>query len=329
MAAEWTIERPRIFDILSPAKNILIAGCGGGYDILSGLPLYFNLRAQGKTVILANLSFTNLESKNLPSPCKGCYTVSNLTKLPSGQGRGIYFPEYYLACWLKEVTGQDAKVYAFDRDNGCKQLSTIYKHLVKEHEIEAVVLVDGGTDSLTFGSEEMMGTPTEDHSSMVAANDSGASIRLLVCLGFGVDSFHGISHGLFLENVATMEKAGGYYGCFSVSRHSKEGKLLMEGYKSVSSNMEPSIVCASITDAMKGEFGDHHSTERTRSSILFINTLMTIYWVFDLSTAVQQIPYREEILRTVSSTEIYLLIARHQEKVKQMGHTRKSIPLPM
>ena len=48
------------FTRLKRAKRILVAGAGGGFDVFSGLPLYFNLRASGKQVFLANLSFSNL-----------------------------------------------------------------------------------------------------------------------------------------------------------------------------------------------------------------------------------------------------------------------------
>jgi hypothetical protein len=46
-----------ILDQLMAHENILIAGMGGGYDIFCGLPIYFDLRARGKQVHLANYSF--------------------------------------------------------------------------------------------------------------------------------------------------------------------------------------------------------------------------------------------------------------------------------
>lgn len=326
---EWSITRPRIFDILSPVNNILIAGCGGGYDILSGLPLYFALSSQGKKVTLANLSFTSLSSTGADTLCSGCYIVNSSLK-PHGRYKdGGYFPEYYLACWLKNVMKWDVTVYAFDRNLGGKPLAEIYKTLVHKHNIEAIVLIDGGTDSLTFGTEKHMGTPIEDHSSMAAVSATDVPMKLLVCLGFGVDTFHGISHGLFLENVTTIEKDGGYYGCFSVSQNSREGKLFMEGYRAVSSHMQTSIVCASITDSMMGHFGNYHSTQRTGASKLFINPLMSLYWVFDLSTVVKRIPYIDEILATPSSEQVMRVIVKHQDDVEKRGETRHGIPLPM
>src|SRR5256885_10969848 len=48
------------FTRLKRARRILIAGAGGGFDVFSGLPLYFNLKSAGKQVFLANLSFSNL-----------------------------------------------------------------------------------------------------------------------------------------------------------------------------------------------------------------------------------------------------------------------------
>ena len=54
------------FDAIADAKTVLIAGAGGGYDIFSGLPLYFGLRNAGKTVHLANLTFSRVEhAKNV------------------------------------------------------------------------------------------------------------------------------------------------------------------------------------------------------------------------------------------------------------------------
>lgn len=331
--AGWSITRPRVFDLLSPCSNILLAGCGGGYDVLSSMPLYFALRDQGKTVHLANLSFTCLDHTGAPTLCKDCYVVNSSLKSKLGD-RG-YFPELYLARWLKEIgegegKGSDISIYSFYREIGVKRLSEAYSKLASTLKLDAIVLVDGGTDSLMFGSEIRMGTPSEDHCSMVSVSTvTSVPVRLLICLGFGVDSFHGVSHGRFLENVTTVERTGGYYGSFSVSRLSREGKLFMDAYKAVSSYMQPSIVCASITDAMLGHFGNHHSTSRTRSSELFINPLMCLYWCFDLLKVVENIPYSEQLLKTASMSEVSRVIAQHHSEVIKRGEIRKDLPLPM
>ena len=325
---QWTLATPRVFDLLAPADHVLLAGCGGGYDILSGLPLYFSLRAQGKRVTLANLSFTDLPSTNAKKFCRGCYAVSSSLKPPR---EGTYFPELYLTQWLKEKHADESEVvmYAFERDLGVNPLSNAYCKLVQQFSIDAIVLVDGGTDSVMFGSEEKMGTPAEDHCSMAAVNATTVPVKILSCLGFGVDSFHGVSHGLFLENVTTLEQAGGYLGSFSVSRSTREGQLYMEGYKAVAAHMQPSIVCSSIVAAMEGHFGDHHSTDRTKGSELFINPLMSMYWMFDLTKVMDQIPYARQLASTENRTDVLKVIYTHNGEVAESGHIRRSLPLPM
>lgn len=45
--------------------NVLIAGYGGGYDIFTGLPLYFELIDKGYTCYLASFSNSDkIENKN-------------------------------------------------------------------------------------------------------------------------------------------------------------------------------------------------------------------------------------------------------------------------
>lgn len=53
------------FDKIQQGQRFLLAGCGGGYDVMTAIPLYFYLRTLGKEVIFANLSFTDL-------PQSGC-----------------------------------------------------------------------------------------------------------------------------------------------------------------------------------------------------------------------------------------------------------------
>ena len=38
-----------LFDEVRRAENVLIAGAGGGFDVFSGLPLYFTCAPPGKT----------------------------------------------------------------------------------------------------------------------------------------------------------------------------------------------------------------------------------------------------------------------------------------
>lgn len=328
---KWSITSPRIFQLLSSTRTVLIAGCGGGYDVLSGLPLYFALKAQDKQVLLANLSFSTLNRRIADGKshyCDKCVKVTHATNAVSKSD--CYFPEFYLSRWFWEQFKEDVPIFTFDREVGVSQLSKAYSKICSEHKVDAILLVDGGTDSLMFGTEEQLGTPIEDQTSIVAVSTvEGVLKKFLISVGFGVDSFHGVSHGLFLENVATLERDGGYLGCFSIPKDSVEGGLYLEGYRAVAKNMQPSIVCASITDAMLGNFGDHHSTPRTRNSKLFINPLMPIYWTFELEKLVAKIPYATALQSTSNCFEVSKVIYGHHGKLGKQEKLRKPIPLPM
>jgi hypothetical protein len=60
--------------------------------------------------------------------------------------------------------------------------------------VDAIVLVDGGTDILMRGDENGLGTPEEDMASLGAVNGlTEVPQRLVACIGFGVDSYHGLN----------------------------------------------------------------------------------------------------------------------------------------
>lgn len=50
---------------------------------------------------------------------------------------------------------------------------------------------DGGTDSLMRGDESGLGTPTEDMASIAAVNKLKVRTKILMCIGLGIDTFHG------------------------------------------------------------------------------------------------------------------------------------------
>src|SRR5271163_2310983 len=87
------------FTALAPAKRVLLAGAGGGFDVFCGLPLYFALKDAGKVVFLANLSFTFLESAT------GRRLTPALLEVDAdstGPGYINYFPEGYLCQWFRQ-----------------------------------------------------------------------------------------------------------------------------------------------------------------------------------------------------------------------------------
>lgn len=318
-----TLLRPPLFDALDGAQRILLAGAGGGFDVFSGLPLYFALQAEGREVWLANLSFTRLRKTTATQVAPHCYRVQATDRL---QDEYPYFPEKYLAEWFL-TQQQQIGIYAFEK-TGVQPLRRAYDHLIRTHDLDAVILVDGGTDSLMFGDEAGLGTPAEDSCSMAAVYQSRAPRQLLVCLGFGIDHFHGVSHYHFLENVATLAAAQAFLGSFSVTNTMAAFEWYREAVDYVHRRMpiRPSIVSHSIVSAIEGAYGDHHRTSRTEGSTLWINPLMALYWCFPLRPVVERMQYFPLIRQTKTMESVAHLIAGFR---RELTDIRERQPIPV
>src|SRR5262245_49624549 len=155
---------PPCFTELEESRTVLLAGAGGGFDIFSGLPLYFGLRAAGKKVHLANLSFSHLDGAAGRRLHPAAVEVT-----ADSQVTASYFPEYHLSRWFREQ-GQEVPIYCFER-TGYGPLVAAYREVTRHLQIDTILLVDGGTDSLMRGDESGLGTPEEDMASIAAVDD--------------------------------------------------------------------------------------------------------------------------------------------------------------
>lgn len=303
------------FEQIENAQTVLLIGAGGGFDVYVGLPLYFWLRNSGKAVHLANLSFTELGF------CDGERLTPSLMKVvPGTSGPANYFPEVYLSQWLSKRFGE-TPIYAIER-TGYKPTAAAYERLSQLVRPDALVLVDGGMDSLMRGDEAGLGTPQEDMVSLAAAQTvNGIPKKFLVSIGFGIDTFHGVCHAHFLENVAALIKEGGYLGAWSLAQEMEEFRLYKELNEFVTARMprQPSIVNSSIISAVDGWFGDYHATKRTSGSQLFINPLMALYWAFELEKVARRNLYLDKIRDTETYPQLSMAIESFralQQKIK-------------
>jgi hypothetical protein len=301
-----------LFEALSGARQILIAGAGGGFDVYSGLPLYFALRSAGHTVHLANFSFAELpeDSENISPVCAKVTADS--------PGLEAYFPERTLSRWFKAQHGEIVPVYAFRRC-GVAPLREAYRRLVASLGLDAIVLVDGGTDSLMRGDEFGLGTPSEDITSIAAVYGVEVPTKILSCIGFGVDYFHGVCHAQWLEAAAALTRFGASLGTLAVLPQMPEAQ---EYLSAVSHALEatpalPSIVLSSIASAIQGHFGNHQVIKRTADSALWINPLMSLYWSFELRAVYERNLYAKSLEGTRHLWEVANRIEEFRRTVNE------------
>lgn len=320
LVAPVSLRVPPLFGALAPAQRVLIAGAGGGFDIYAGIPLAIALAKEGKRIHLGNLSFSDLSGLALEDwVAPGVAAVG-----PEAAGAHDYFPERTLARWLAGRSLEPV-VYAFERV-GVQPLRRAYRELVQRLEVDAVVLVDGGTDILMRGDEAGLGTPEEDIASLVAVAGLDLPVRLVVCAGFGIDSFHGVCHAHVLENIAALDQDAAYLGALSIPARGEEGEAYLDAVSHAQEHTphHPSIVNGQIAAAMCGIFGDKHFTTRTGGSELFINPLMAVYFSFQLAGVYKRLLYKGFVELTHTRAQMATAI----ERFRLMTDPRKRVAIP-
>jgi hypothetical protein len=99
-----------------------------------------------------------------------------------------------------------------------------------------------------------------------------------------------------LENLAALDREGGYLGALSIPSASPEAAAYLDAVADANRATpdRPSIVQGQIAAALRGEFGNVHGTTRTAGSELFVNPLMGVYFAADLATLAAGVGYLGE-----------------------------------
>jgi hypothetical protein len=277
-----------ILDKLDGCERILIAGAGGGFDIFAGLPLYFTLREHGKTVHLANLSFTDLKIASIISQVE----VLIPTLLAGAHGGVLrpfgYYPEGYLSQWFHEVRGEDVPVWMFAK-TGVAPLVMAYRDLVAHvGGVDVVILVDGGVDSIMRGDESGAGTLLEDTVSLAAVAELDVPVKILTCIGFGSEVEEAVCHYTALENIAALSQDGAFWGSCSLTpemdvfrQYEAACRYVWEQPSHARSHINTRII-----PAVNGQFGDYHMYAEERRTKILVSPLMGLYWFFDMHAVI-------------------------------------------
>ncbi|MEU8007939.1 DUF1152 domain-containing protein [Catellatospora sp. NPDC049111] len=309
-----SLRTPGLFEALAGCERVLIAGAGGGFDVYAGLPLALQLHGDGVQVHLANLSFADLHALDVE-----VWLEPDLAAVgPATEGLDGYFPERTLAQWL-DLNGLPSTVYAFPK-TGVQPLRAAYRALVDLLRPDAIVLVDGGTDILMRGDETGLGTPEEDMTSLAAVAGLDVAVKLVCCLGFGIDAYHGVNHVQVLENLAELDQAGAYLGALSIPGDSPQARAYVEAVVHARALTPgwPSIVNGQIAAALQGLHGDVQFTRRTGGSRLFVNPLMAVYFTVDLAG----LAARNLLLDRIEGTHVMRQVSVAIEEFRHETDTR-------
>jgi hypothetical protein len=312
-----------ILDSLNSCKNILITGIGGGFDIYAGLPIYFELRRRGMSVHLANYSFSSIaqikDGLNL-SP-----SLHAITAQDTLSGMLAYFPEGHLSRWFYDRLGLEVTIWGFEK-TGVALLYDAYEALVKYHQIDGIIMVDGGFDSLLRGDEAQLGTIVEDSISLCAINAlPHIQTKILACIALGAEL--DITYAHVFENIAVLTDLDAFYGTCSLVRAMESYQLFEDAvlYAQVQVGQDSSVINSSIVSATQGHFGNFHLTEKTRGNRLWISPLMPMYWFFDGRTVAKRNLFLPDMGYTDSVWDVVRLIQNRREHISARKDSR--VPL--
>jgi hypothetical protein len=282
-------------------KNILISGAGGGFDVFAALPLLYELEKNNK-VVLASFS----DKKDFVSE--------------------VAAPNHYPEGFLEE------KCYLIPRA-GVQLVRKSYTEVIAENNIDVVILVDGGVDSLMTGDEVNRGTVLEDFISLAAVgNNKGIPVRgklpklYLACVGFGTEQEEEIDQNAVLENMAALNRENGFLGVSALIAGSESFNKYKATCERVWKSGRKSHIHSRIIPAVEGQYGliETDGVDARLAGLSgkkefkpFIHPLMSIYWFFDLLTVVKLNKCVAVLEKSNTITDAIMLL-------RQLEPTRKS-----
>eukprot|EP00760_Papus_ankaliazontas_P015504 PhM_4_TR16553/c0_g1_i1/m.101292 len=327
-------------------KHVVLAGCGGGYDVM-GTALFFNsVAAVARRVTVVNLSFTStslLDDKATPSnhSCsiqrlhEHAWRVAALDSNSNNtttkeKKEDLYFPELQLS---RGIGGHPVHVL----HNRCriKDMVGAYAAIIGTSDAaEVILLLDGGCDVLLTGRESGLATPIEDMMhlktvfslpspsvSVAAANKA----IYVAAIGANVDCGHGVVLSELQARLGDLRRRG-------VVLHEEKLDLKTSGtgildaafYHNIVmqscpiNTMVQTLVCAAL-EGHRDYYTPPHIKPRFRQNKVPIMDLTCTFFLFDGQTIFDEVLYMPGITEECGSRDISYVLEEFKQRLAKKG----------
>ena len=279
-------------------KTIMLCGCGGGFDFVHSLTLYPELQRLGKSILIGSYSFG--DPRRITGETDVVFNDSDVIAkrvTAASTPPPYYGPEVHVCSFLDAQYPESAPhfVYAYyARAFTVPLLTRFYTGLVRTHSVDAVVVVDGGSDSLMAGDEEGLGDPIEDAVSVTSvAGLEDLKAKVLISIGLGTDRYNHVSDAASLRAIAELTRMGGFLGCSSLEPSSRGFSFYRDCLEHIYSRQGfRSVLAGTILSAAEGCYGTDclapRLPEHVEQGDLFLWPLMAMLWAFDIETVAQR-----------------------------------------
>lgn len=219
----WKSPKPSVEELLHGCAGVLIAGCGGGGDLVQSVSIMNYAKNLGvNNVCLATISVNwwgafsdGCEVFDLdwfqPVERIGPDLARILpdTRLTGGMGAGK--PTYEIAM----ARTFDVPVYAIHLGNGLPGVRGALEEIIRRHGCELFISADIGSDAFFSGEETQVCSPLIDAFSVLCASE--LSIPGVYALnGYGGDAEMHMAH--LNRNVGECMRRGGFLGAGGITQ---------------------------------------------------------------------------------------------------------------
>ncbi len=210
--------------MLADVKKVLIAGMGGGGDVVTALHVKWALEKIVSSIEWVHGGITAADISHFDE----VDVIDDVSAWVTEKSRSKP-PHRLIEALIAKKMG--TKVFLLSCNNGVKKMIESLNKLIETENIEMIIFIDGGTDSLAF-LESSLFSPTEDTMALAALGLGKFSEKLKYRVA-GV-SIVGSDGEMTLEEIGNqllkISMAKGYVGgtFFPVERFSEYSELISE-----------------------------------------------------------------------------------------------------
>jgi len=258
-----------------------------------------------------------------------------------------YAPEIYMCSYLDEKYPEAAphKIYACNaREFTVPSLTKFYTQVVNQHNIDGVIIFDGGSDSLMRGDEEGLGDPIEDCVSVTAVSllPQSLKFRMLISAGFGADRFNQVSDASSLRAVAELTQLGGFLGSLSLEPIHVGFSFYSGCVKHIYDRQSfRSVLTGLVISATHGHYGfdipnDDNNPDgvkvdlksRVKNSSIFLWPLMAMLFAFDVKVVAKRSWISSWIRDSHTVSDCYAALRNGRKALRDQGKIKPVENLP-
>lgn len=219
----WTVPKPAVEEMLRGCKSILVAGCGGGGDLVQAISVMNYAKTLGvEKVCLATISVNwwgtysdgcEVYDTKWFQPAEHLSDVLARilpeTRLVGGLGAGKQSYEIVIAQLF------DAPVYSIGLSKGLPGVKEALETIINENECDMFITADVGSDTFYTGEESQVCSPLIDAMSVLCASEINIP-GVYALNGYGGDAEMHMTH--LNRNVGEVMRRNGFLGASGITQ---------------------------------------------------------------------------------------------------------------